>query len=118
MRKRGGCGCGQVAFVKTTGVVSPMGVRNMETVNERAKKLVHDRAHDLLWTVMGTERNVTEAQLRAQVWRTREGTALRDLMRVYGDRPADTVTTAVAKAGHTEVLSEGLAVLRGGLPAS
>ena len=47
-----------------------------ETVAEMCHLWVQRRASEMLWTRMGSERNLTETQLRGEVWRTGEGRAL------------------------------------------
>ena len=46
----------------------------------------------MLWTRMGSERNLKESQLRSDVWRSRDGRALAKLMESpMGSLPVDTL---------------------------
>ncbi len=74
---------------------------------DRSQLWVQQRASEMLWTRMGSERNLTESQLRRDVWRSRDGRALARLMESpVGSLPVDTLDTDL---GGTS--DEGLQIL-------
>lgn len=85
-----------------------------ETVADRAATVIQEAAHRLLWKDFGTRRDLTDWQLRNELWNTPEGKALAAISRSrYGTMPWDTVSAKVAKDA---AWGEAARLLRDGLP--
>ena len=81
------------------------------TVAEACQRWVEQRASEMLWTRMGSERNLTESQLRFEVWRSPEGRALARLM----GSPTGSLSLDRLKLGPDDPHAEGLRILASGL---
>ena len=69
-----------------------------ETVAQRAVAVVDKAAHRLMWRDFGRRRDLSEAQLRTEIWNTDEGRALTLISRSkYGRLPWATVEKQIAK---------------------
>lgn len=93
-------------------------MRNEQTVTEAATELVAKKAHDLLWAQMGSERGLTETELRVRVWQSPEGRELVALTHSpYAHMPASVAKDRIRKDGYGDHYSGGLRVLREGFPS-
>jgi len=69
-----------------------------ETVAERAVTVVDKAARRLMWRDFGSRRDLSEAQLRTEIWNTDEGRAITLISRSkYGRLPWATVQKQIAK---------------------
>ena len=69
-----------------------------ETVAERAVAVVDKAARRLMWRDFGSRRDLSESQLRTEIWKTEEGRALTLISRSkYGRVPWATVEKQIAK---------------------
>ena len=86
-----------------------------ETVAERAAAQIDKAAHRLMWREFGKRREVSEAELKAELWSTDEGRALAAISRSkYGRLPWATVEGQIAKNDSwslaRQILSDGIQV--------
>ena len=93
----------------------PKSASSSETVAERAATQIEKAARRLMWRDFGKRREVSEAQLRAELCGTEEGRALAAISRSkYGKLPWATVQGQIAKddslALARQVLTDGIQV--------
>jgi hypothetical protein len=87
-----------------------------ETLSEACVEVVSKAAHEILLKDFGSQRGLTEAQIRAKLWRTQDGQALAALMRSPdGRRPVDAAVSEIRKSKHADYYSQGIRVLKAGL---
>jgi hypothetical protein len=87
-----------------------------ETLSEACVGVVQKAAHEILLKDFGSRRGLTEAEIRAKLWRSDDGKALRELMNSSeGKRPATEAISEIRKSKYADHFAHGLSVLRDGL---
>lgn len=87
-----------------------------ETLTDACVEVVQKAAHEILLKDFGSQRGLSEEQIRAKLWRTEDGRALAALMRSPdGRRPVDAAVSEIKKSKHADYYSDGIRVLRDGL---